>query len=96
MEKKPVKYCKPAPATLRRWIDANADKVAEFDCGGGYTTDSKSGFAYDILLAPGWRASDDFVHTLIEPTVGKMLAQLRSIAPCDCDECREMMGRSDG
>lgn len=82
-----VKYCKPAPATLRRWLDKNADKVVEFDCGGGYSTDS--GFAYDILLRAGWRMSDDYVHTLIEPTVAAMLAQLRDVSPCDCDSCKE-------
>lgn len=84
-----VKYCKPAPATLRRWIDAHPEKVAEFDCGGGYGTDS--GFAYDILLRAGWRMCDDHVHTLIEPTVAAMLAQLRTLSPCDCDECRQMI-----
>jgi hypothetical protein len=89
-----VKYCKPAPATLRRWLDANADKVQEFDCGGGYCTDRDDGFAYDILLRAGWRMGDDYVHTLIEPTVTAMLAQLRAVAPCDCDECREMIART--
>lgn len=86
-----VKYCKPAPATLRRWIDANPDKVYEFDSGGGYSTSNETGFAYDILLRAGWRMSDDYVHTLIESTVKDMLAQLRSVVPCDCDECKQLI-----
>lgn len=86
-----VKYCKPAPATLRRWLDAHSEKVREFDCGGGYSTDSDSGFAYDILLREGWRRGDDYVHTLIEPTVKTMLAQLRAVVPCDCDECKQII-----
>lgn len=90
-QKPTVKYCKPAPATLRRWIEANPEKVYEFDSGGGYSTDSNSGFAYDILLRAGWRMCDDHVHTLIEPTVKDMLAQLRSVVPCDCDECKQMI-----
>lgn len=85
-----VKYCNPAPATLRRWIDAHPHVVAEFDSGGGYS----SGFAYDILLRPGWRMGDDFVHTLIESTVAAMLAQLRRVQKCDCDECQEMIARA--
>lgn len=85
---KPV-YCKPAPATLRRWIDAHPLIVAEFDCGDGYSTDS--GFAYDILLRAGWSMCDDYVHTLIEPTVKDMLRQLRAVRPCDCDECKRIL-----
>jgi len=86
-----VRYCKPAPATLKRWIEANPDKVHEFDCGGGYSTDSGTGFAYDILLRAGWRMCDDHVHTLIEGTVKDMLTQLRAIVPCDCDECTALI-----
>lgn len=82
-----VKYCKPAPVTLRRWLDANTDKVVEFDCGGGYGTDN--GFAYDVLLRSGWSMCDDAVHTLIEPTVKDMLSQLRSTKRCDCESCKE-------
>jgi hypothetical protein len=88
-----VKYCKPAPATLKRWIDKNADKVIEFDSGFGYGTDS--GFAYDIFLAPGWRQGDDFVHTIIEETVFTMMSQLRNIVACDCDECKEALAKKE-
>jgi hypothetical protein len=84
-----VRYCKPAPITLKRWLDANADKVEEFDKGHGYCGDRGHDFAYDILLRAGWRMCDDYVHTLIEQTVADMLSQLRSIVPCDCDECQE-------
>jgi hypothetical protein len=86
-----VKYCKPAPASLRRWIDAHPEKVHEFDCGGGYSTDDGVGFAYDILLRAGWRRGDDYVHTLIETTVKDMLVQLRNVTPCDCDECKALI-----
>ena len=86
-----VRYCKPAPATLRRWIDAHPEKVAEFDCGEGYCSGRNDGFAYDVLLRPGWRMGDDFVHTLIEPTVAAMLAQLRNVVACDCDECQALL-----
>jgi hypothetical protein len=87
-----VRYCRPAPETLRRWIDAHPHIVAEFDSGKGYTTES--GFAYDVLLRAGWRMSDDHVHTLIEPTVRAMLGQLRSVARCDCDECLREIARA--
>jgi hypothetical protein len=88
-----VKYCKPAPASLRAWIEKNPEKVYEFDSGDGYCTES--GFAYDILLRAGWRMGDDFCHTLIEATAKAMLAQLRSVEPCDCDECRQMIERAN-
>lgn len=89
-----VRYRKPAPATLKRWIDEHPDKVYEFDCGGGYATESRSGFAYDVLLRAGWRRGDDYVHTLIEETVKGMLTQLRAVVPCDCDECRAILKKS--
>lgn len=91
MTKPIVKYCKPAPATLRKWIDAHPEKVREFDSGGGYATENERGFAYDILLREGWRRGDDYVHTIIEETVAATLAQLRDVVQCDCDECREMI-----
>lgn len=84
----PIKFCKPAPKTIRAWIEKNPEKVTEFDCGGGYS----NGFAYDILLAPGWRKGDDHVHTLICDTVKEMLSELRAVVPCDCDECKAMLG----
>ncbi|WP_429482124.1 hypothetical protein [Paraburkholderia youngii] len=84
---------KTAPATLRRWIDAHPHIVQEFDCGNGYTTGRKSEFAYDILLRPGWRRGDDFVHTLIEPTVATMLGQLRIVSACDCEECKDLRAK---
>ena len=87
-----VHYCKPAPATLKRWLDVNADKVKEFDAGGGYSTDS--GFAYDVLLRAGWRRGDDWVHTLIEPTVKDMLSQLRAVVRCECDECKRLVAET--
>lgn len=77
------------PATLRAWCDAHPHMVYELHCGGGYATERKGGFAYDVLLRGGWCMSDDLVHTLIEPTVAAMLGQLRSVAPCDCNECLE-------
>ena len=89
-----VKYCQPAPASLKRWIDANPDKVQEFDCGGGYSTDRDDGFAYDILLRAGWRKVDDFVHTLIEPTAKGMLIELKAVVPCDCDECKALIEKA--
>lgn len=90
-----VRYCKPAPVTLKRWLDANADKVLEFYKGKGYSTDEDNGgFAYDILLRPGWKRGDDFVHTLIEPTVHAMLFQLKQVKPCDCEECKALLKKS--
>ncbi|MFH0134804.1 hypothetical protein ACGLHS_31635 [Variovorax sp. VaC1] len=82
-----VRYSGDVPATLRRWCDAHAHQVVEVDAGYGYATDRDGGFAYDVLLRPGWSMSDDACHTLIEPTVKAMLAQLRIVAPCDCDSC---------
>lgn len=76
-----------APKTLRAYCEAHVDQISEVDFGSGYATDT--GFAYDILLAPGWRAYGDFVHTVIEPTVARTLTCLRSIEPCDCEDCRK-------
>lgn len=75
------------PITLRRWCDAHAERVKEVEVGHGYCTDRDDGKAYDILLRPGWRMSDDFVHTIIEPTVQQALRQLRCVLPCDCEDC---------
>ena len=75
------------PATLRVWCDAHADRVREVEVGFGYCSDREDGKAYDILLRPGWRMRDDFVHTIIEPTVRRALDQLRNIARCECEEC---------
>jgi hypothetical protein len=91
-----VRYCAEPPATLRRWCDAHAHQIQEFDSGEGYAT--VRGFSYDILLRPGWRMGDDWVHILIEPTVKDVLRQLRSIGVCDCRDCvpadQEATGRS--
>lgn len=83
-----VKYSGDSPPrTLRVWCEAHADRVFELHVGGGYNTERADGFAYDILLRPGWRIADDCCHTLIEGTVRGMLSQLRAIAPCDCQDC---------
>jgi hypothetical protein len=90
-----AKFCKPAPKTLKAWIDKHPDRVAEFDCGYGYSFGGDNDFGYDILLAPGWRMDDDYVHTLIEPTVADMLKRLRSIVRCDCAECKELLTKQE-
>ena len=84
------------PATLLAWCDAHADRVLELHIGGGYATERSGGFAYDILLRPGWRMADDCCHTLIEPTVNAMLQQLRAIAPCDCKDCTDALAKGTG
>lgn len=81
-----VRYDGRASKTLRDYADRHADKIVEVYGGSGYSTDS--GLAWDILLRPGWSLCDDAVHTLIEPTVETMLAQLRAITQCDCDNCK--------
>ncbi|PZQ76989.1 MAG: hypothetical protein DI563_05270 [Variovorax paradoxus] len=92
-----VKYSgdKP-PATLRRWCDAHADRVYELHCGGGYDSGRPNGFAYDVMLRPGWSMSDDACHILIEPTVADMLRQLRAIARCTCSDCIEALAKGTG
>lgn len=84
------------PATLRAWCDAHPERVQELHTGGGYSTERSGGFAYDILLRPGWCMSDDNCHTLIEPTVKAMLSQLRAIAQCDCQDCKEALAKGAG
>jgi hypothetical protein len=84
-----VRYCNPVPETLRNWCDALAHQIQEVDSGHGYAFESRNGFACDVLLRPGWSMSDDCVHTIIEPTVKAMLAQLRILAECDCDDCKK-------
>lgn len=78
------------PKTLRDYIEKHcADKVVEVEHGGGYTTES--GTAYDVLLVPGWSVGPayDWSHTIIEPTVRDVIAQLRTLQPChDDDECK--------
>lgn len=92
-----VRYSgEPPPQTLRRWCDAHADRVVELHVGGGYAFGRRDGRAYDILLRPGWCMADDCCHTLIEPTVQAMLRQLRAIARCDCQDCREALARGTG
>ena len=86
----------PPPATLRKWCDAHAAQVLEVEVGYGYTTDREDGKAYDILLRPGWRMSDDFVHTIIEPTVADALRQLRAVARCDCSDCVAALVKGTG
>lgn len=84
------------PATLREWCDDHSDRVYELHVGGGYSNDRPDGRAYDVLLRPGWRMSDDYCHTLIEPTVKAMLMQLRNIARCDCADCTAAMAKGNG
>lgn len=84
-----VKYLSTAPKTLRKRLDANADKVCEFDSGSGYTTES--GFAYDILLREGWQVAGEFSHTINEETVADVLLKLALVVPCDCKECRGLL-----
>ena len=88
-----VRYTKPVPETLRAWCDAHADRIQEVDSGHGYDFENRNGFGYDVLLRPGWCMSDDCVHTIIEPTVHATLAQLRTLARCDCDECLSLLAK---
>lgn len=87
-----VRYCKPVPRTLKDWCDRHAHQIQEVDSGEGYAFENRNGFAYDVLLRAGWRMSDDCVHTIIEATVNDMLAQLRILSPCDCDQCNAELG----
>jgi len=83
-----VRYTGETPtATLRDWCDAHADRVQEVEVGYGYS----EGKAYGILLRPGWRMGDDFVHTIIEHTVRKTLDQLRNVSRCNCEECVKLL-----
>lgn len=75
-------------ARLWRWCDAHADKVQELDIGPGYSFGDRDRKGYNVLLRPGWSMAGDCCHTLIEPTVAAMLAQLRAVQRCDCEECR--------
>lgn len=81
-----MRYEGRVPKSLHDWCDAHPERVYEVAAGYGYCTDS--GFAYDIALRNGWRSSDDLVHSIIEPTVARALAELRAAVPCDCDACR--------
>lgn len=82
------------PAPLQVWCDAHADRVQEVEVGYGYCSGRADGKAYDILLRPGWRMGDDFVHTIIESTVNKALEQLRNVVQCDCGECLQLIKHS--
>ncbi len=88
IEKLTVRYTGENPAVaLRRWCDAHADRVQDVDLTGGYDFGRGEARAYNVLLRPGWRMGDDWAHTLIEPSARAMLAQLRAVVPCDCDDC---------
>jgi hypothetical protein len=83
-----VTYEGRVPKTLRDWIEKHAaDKVYDVDHGGGFCTDS--GMAYDVGIRNGWRVTyPDRMHTVIEPTVRDVIASLRTLEPCDCEQCR--------
>jgi hypothetical protein len=83
-----VRYTGPIPARLRAFCDRHAHQIAEVHAGDGYCTES--GFAYDVLLKTGWcDYCNPTCHTIIEPTLADVLAVLRGVEPCECDEeCR--------
>lgn len=87
---KPVRYEGNVPKSLRTFCDKlGGEKVIEVSRDGGFTT--RTGMAYDILLAPGYSADyfGDRMHTLICETVTEAIDCLRTIQPCHADdECR--------
>ena len=83
----------PLPSSvLRRWIEKNQDKVYAVSYEGGYAFTGSNDRAYDLLLHPGWVTTDG-MHTIIEPNAKTVLAVLRSISPCDCQQCQDRFHR---
>ncbi len=81
-----VKYEGRIPKLLRRYADKHAHQFAEVTWSSGYCSDR--GGAYDAFLRNGWRMHDDYVHTLINETAAGLLAEMKAIVPCDCEDCR--------
>ena len=74
-----VKYGNHVPKTLRAYADRHADQIEEI-------TWSARGGAYDAFLRPGWRHCDH-EHTIVKETATELIAELRNIMPCDCEDC---------
>ena len=72
------------PPTLRAWLQANGEKIAEADTFAEAGTRTS---AYDILLAKGWITADG-THVVFESTARAVLRQLRRLKPCACERCR--------
>lgn len=79
-----VKYEWRVAQSIRRWCANHSNVVVEV-C----RYDNRDPALYDALLRGGWRKSDDFVHTLFGDSASDLIAQLKDVAPCDCDECSE-------
>ena len=51
----------------------------------------RSGDGVWAYLKPGHRREEfDFVHSVHEDTWSEVLKGLRSVHPCDCDDCRKL------
>lgn len=75
-------YC--PSKTLKAYAQKNAHKIREIDFSDNYL----DGSAYDILLERGWCVErEPGCHTLIEYRVKDALEVLRSVIPCNCDDC---------
>lgn len=71
----------PVPDTIRRAI-ANDPRIVEARDEGRDTHATR----YWLDLAPGW-ISDEGTHMVAESTVRDVLASLRRVAPCECEDC---------
>lgn len=80
-----VRYEGEICKALRAYADKHADQIAEVTWSSGYSSDN--GWAYEASLRDGWRKCDDYVHALINETAAGLIAELRTIVPCDCADC---------
>jgi hypothetical protein len=75
--------------TLQRLIANYPDKIEEVsDEGGGDWGDG-----YWLYLKPGWKRDEfDQVHNVHEWNMRDLIASMRRIARCNCEECRRRLG----
>jgi len=78
-----VTYDRGVPLTVRRYCDKHQDQISSVDFGG-----YNESWRYMAWLCKGWNQGDDHVHSVIGDTAADLIARLREIAECDCEDCR--------
>lgn len=78
-------------ATVRAFCDRHADKVSSVTRG-----NRRDDWAYMAYLCAGWNDGNDVVHSVIADDAKDLIARLRCVAPCNCDECRARLAELEG
>lgn len=82
------------PQTLLHAVDRFPDRICKnprgqlaVDKDSGFAT--PSGYAWDILLAPGWTTTDGGHRVIIEPNAAEAAYLISNAVPCDCEDCEK-------